>query len=175
LTSCCGTTQSRDDAANTAPSRMRDVYCPECQGVGQSVSTKTVLHQIRAEELGRVNGGDYRFCADRDCSIVYYDSDGTRFLIGDARELIGAKTGGDGRPICYCFGFIEGDVRSEICEEGASTVAQRITKLIKAGMCECEVRNPVGVCCLGPVMQTEMRLTEELMVTDAALQVCHQT
>jgi hypothetical protein len=69
-----------------------------------------------------------------------------------------AKTRGNQRPICYCFGFAEGDARGEIERTGSSTIPATISKLIKAGMCACEVRNPAGVCCLGEVNQTVERL-----------------
>jgi hypothetical protein len=36
-------------------------------------------------------------------------------------------------------------------EKGSSTAADRITALVKADRCACEVRNPQGTCCLGNV------------------------
>jgi hypothetical protein len=125
------------------------------------VSKKTVLHHVRSEELSRVTDEDYRFCPDRNCATVYYSQSGSQFLTSDVRDSVSAKTSGDGRPICYCFGFTEGHVRRGIGETSASTVAQRITQLIRAGMCDCEVRNPAGNCCLGQLMQTVARIVNE--------------
>jgi endonuclease YncB( thermonuclease family) len=55
------------------------------------------------------------------------------------------------RPVCYCFGVSERDLRREMVETGRSTAADRITALVKAGRCACEVKNPRGSCCLGNV------------------------
>ncbi len=63
-----------------------------------------------------------------------------------SHELVTTKTQGDKRPICYCFGFSEGDARKEIERTGQSTIPATVSGLIKAGMCACEVRNPAGVC-----------------------------
>jgi len=57
-----------------------------------------------------------------------------------------------------CFGFTEGDGRKEIERTGHSWIPQTISRLIKAGMCACEVRNPAGVCCLGEVKNTVKHL-----------------
>ncbi|MCA1604756.1 MAG: hypothetical protein LC775_04610, partial [Acidobacteria bacterium] len=92
---------------------------------------------------------------------VYYGDGGTRFTVHDLRELVTAKTKGDARPICYCFGFTEGDARREIELTGRSSIPTTISKLIKEGICACEVRNPAGVCCLGEVNRTMKRLMTE--------------
>lgn len=55
------------------------------------------------------------------------------------------------RTVCYCFSETEGDIRREIEETGRASAFQRITALVKAGRCACELRNPQGSCCLGNV------------------------
>ena len=55
------------------------------------------------------------------------------------------------RPVCYCFGVSEDDLRRELVETGRSTPSDRITALVKADRCACEVKNPQGSCCLGNV------------------------
>ncbi len=118
-----------------------------------------------------MNGEAYRFCADPHCEVVYYGDSGTRFSVDDLRELVSAKTTGDRRPICYCFGFTEGDARKEIERIGQSMIPAQISKLIKAGMCACEVRNPAGVCCLGEVNRTVKRLSAEHKAEDEAAEL----
>jgi hypothetical protein len=105
-----------------------------------------------------VNSEAYRFCPDPNCAVVYFSESGTRFTVDEVRELVSAKTTSDRRPICYCFGFTEGDAREEITRDGTSKIPSQISQLIKAGMCACEVRNPAGVCCLGEVNRTVKRL-----------------
>src|SRR5258707_724631 len=101
------------------------------------------------------------FCAEPNCPIVYYGDKGACFTVDDLREPVAAKIKGDARPICYCFGFSEGDARKEIERTGQSTIPATVSGLIKAGVCACEVRNPAGVCCLGEVNQTVNRLSAE--------------
>jgi hypothetical protein len=134
--------------------------CLDCGTEGRPVGRQTTLHHIRHEYLDRVHDEAYRFCPDPNCKVIYYSESGTRFTIGEVRELVGAKTKGDTRPVCYCFGFTEGDIRKEIAREGSTTIPRQISRLIKAGMCACEVRNPAGACCLGEVNQITQRLSE---------------
>lgn len=63
--------------------------------------------------------------------------------------------------LCYCFGFDESHMREEIAQTGITTVPERISRLIRLGLCECDVRNPSGKCCLGEVNRTATRLRKE--------------
>lgn len=133
--------------------------CLDCGAEGRLVERQTTLHHVRHEHLDRVHDEAYRFCPDPNCEVVYFGESGTRFTIDELRELVSAKTKGDTRPVCYCFGFTEGDIRKQIAREGTTTIPRQISQLIKAGMCACEVRNPAGACCLGEVNQTTKRLS----------------
>jgi len=77
------------------------------------------------------------------------------------RELVTAKASGDARPLCYCFGFTEGDVRKEIDQNGESSVPKQISQFIKEKLCVCEIRNPAGACCLGEINKTVKRLAAQ--------------
>ena len=55
------------------------------------------------------------------------------------------------RTVCYCFAVTEEDIRHELIENGSSLVSRRITGLVRAGRCACEVKNPQGSCCLGNI------------------------
>jgi hypothetical protein len=92
--------------------------------------------------------------------VVYFSEDGDAvFTTGDLRVCVGAKEREDPIPLCYCFGFDEGDVREEIGRTGGSMIPQKISVLVKQGMCACETRNPSGACCLGDVIEAVRRLT----------------
>ncbi|MGH9959518.1 MAG: putative iron-sulfur cluster-binding metallochaperone [Pyrinomonadaceae bacterium] len=108
------------------------------------------------------NDDDYRFCSRSDCRTVYFtDQGGQSFKTDDLRVRVGLKEK-DGRiPLCYCFGFDEAEVRREITNTGRTTIPQRISVLIKQGMCACPARNPSGSCCLGDVNKTVKRLMGE--------------
>ena len=53
-------------------------------------------------------------------------------------------------------------IREEIERTGWSTAGERICREVKAGTCECEIRNPSGRCCLGDVRATEKRFRDPL-------------
>ncbi|HEY2971115.1 MAG TPA: hypothetical protein VGJ48_01260 [Pyrinomonadaceae bacterium] len=163
MSDCCSVPGSTEACAIVVDKEIpnADSRCSTCEKEGRPVERQTVFHHVKHEQLDRVNGEAYRFCAEPTCPIVYYGDEGTRFTVDDVRELVTTKTQGDARPICYCFGFSEGDARKEIERTGQSKIPERVSGLIKAGMCACEVRNPAGVCCLGEVNQTVKRFSAQ--------------
>ena len=163
MSDCCAVPGSTEACAIVVGegNTNADSRCSTCEKEGRPVERQTVFHHVKHEQLDRVNGEAYRFCAEPNCPIVYYGDKGACFTVDDLRELVTTKTQGDKRPICYCFGFTEGDARDEIARTGTSTIPTTISRLIKSGMCACEVRNPEGVCCLGEVNRTVKRLSTE--------------
>ncbi|MBS1806623.1 MAG: (2Fe-2S)-binding protein [Acidobacteria bacterium] len=135
--------------------------CAQCGTKGRSVDRCTVIHHVKSELLSQVGEDEYRFCAAPACAVVYYNACGVVFTVKDVRDLVTAKASGDARPLCYCFGFTEGDIRREIAQTGATTVPAQISAFIKAQLCACEVRNPSGACCLGEVNKAAQRLSEK--------------
>jgi CopZ-like zinc binding protein len=141
--------------------------CRACGEQGAPVSRKTVLLMLKPELLEQVLTGRYRFCSTRDCPTVYFEEHGARvFTIDDLRVIFGFKANSDPIPLCYCFGFDESHLREEISQTGSTAIPDRISSLIRAGLCACEARNPSGVCCLGEVNRTAKRLKQELPVSD---------
>ena len=117
---------------------------------------------IKPEFLEAALNGAYRFCQSRECQVVYFEEHGTRvFTVGDLRIIVGVKATTDPIPVCYCFGFDESHLRDEIAHTGSTTVPERISRLVRAGLCACDVRNPSGNCCLGEVNRTAKRLKKE--------------
>ena len=141
--------------------------CAECGMKGRSVERRTVLHHVKGELLARVSDDDYRFCAAPACAVVYYGTRGAVFTVNDVRELITAKASGEVRPLCYCFGFTEGDIRKEIAQTKGTSIPSQIGQFIKEKMCACEIRNPSGACCLGEVNKTVKQLFEKGKTEDA--------
>ena len=124
--------------------------CPECGTPGRVVDRITVKAMLRPEALARLSAPEYRFCATPECAAVYFGTD----EVFDREEIgvpVFQKEPVGDRPVCYCFGVSEGDLRRELVETGRSTAWDRITALVKAGRCACEVKNPQGSCCLGNV------------------------
>ena len=110
--------------------------------------------------LRQVSTAAHRFCPDPRCDIVYFAEDGRTYSKADLRVPVWQKEPAGARVVCYCFGENEADIRSEIEINGRSDAAQRVRAHIKAGRCACEVRNPLGMCCLGDVSAAVKRVGE---------------
>ncbi len=76
------------------------------------------------------------------------------------RIRVGLKVTEDPIPLCYCFGFDENHIRNEIERTRNTSVPEKVSKLIREGLCACEARNPSGMCCLGELNKTVNRLSE---------------
>ena len=135
--------------------------CRNCGRESRPVSRKTVLLMLKPELLEKATTGTYGFCTAPDCPVAYFEEHGTRqFTSDDLRVRVGIKVKADPIPLCYCFGFDESHIREEISQTGKTTIPDRISNLIREGLCACEARNPSGVCCLGEVNRSAKRLTE---------------
>jgi hypothetical protein len=169
---CCSTgaveTLNVADALSTdpqnAPAPQDDPRkgCVSCRGASRPVTRKTVLLMLKPELFEQVREGEYRFCADPVCRVVYFiEGQGATFTVDDLRVRVGLKEKQDPVTLCYCFGFYEAGAREEIARTGQTTIPQRIAALIKQGMCACPARNPSGACCLGEVNKAVKRLLAE--------------
>jgi hypothetical protein len=135
--------------------------CGSCSGKSRPVSRKTVLLMLKPDLLERAMHGSYSFCSERDCPIVYFEDRGREhFTVDDLRVRVGSKVKDDPIPMCYCFGFDENQIRDEIERTGDSSIPDKVSGLIREGLCACEVRNPSGICCLGEINKTANRLRE---------------
>ena len=139
--------------------------CINCGNAGRPVTRKTMLLMLKPELFESISNGEYRFCSDPKCRIVYFTKDdGASFNTDDLRVRVGIKEREDPIPLCYCFGFNEADVRDEIKRTGETSIEQRITMLLKEGMCACLARNPSGACCFGEVSKAVQRLMSEAVI-----------
>lgn len=139
--------------------------CPQSGWAGKAVDLQTVKALLTERALSRLTPGDYRFCADPDCAVVYFDSNGGRFATDDLRVSVWQKLLFGNRPVCYCFGESEASIRAEIETSGRSSAVERIRAHIAVGRCACEVRNPRGACCLGDVIAAIKRVASTVATT----------
>jgi len=165
---CCLTDTTDAEASvfgnENAPRPKDDTSrgCKRCGSASRPVTRKTILLMLKPELLDRVVEAEYRFCTDPDCRVIYFTEDeGLCFTTEDLRVRVGLKEKDDPIPICYCFGFDEGDAREEIARTGRCSIPERISALIKEGMCACPEKNPSGACCLGEVNRAIKRLMIE--------------
>ena len=125
--------------------------CPKCRVVGRVVTDATIEAILKAGLAKSLLAVERRFCRTPGCEVLYYGADGRHVGKTAARGRVGLKESADPVPLCYCFGFSRADVSREVALSGASTIPAQITARVRAALCECEVKNPSGVCCLGEV------------------------
>ena len=170
---CCitddtgGATRSEANETVCAGGELHETgRCESCKTKGKPVSRKTVLLMLKPDLLERAMHGSYSFCSERDCSIVYFEEKGgEHFTVDDLRIRVGVKVNDDPIPLCYCFGFDENHLRDEIERTGSTSIPDKVSGLIREGLCACEARNPAGVCCLGEVNKATKSLKLELDAT----------
>ncbi len=107
----------------------------------------TVKAMLRPEALARLSAPGHRFCPTPSCPVVYFGLD----EIFDREEIlvpVFQKEPPGERLVCYCFGIDEAGIRREVAQTGRATAVERVTALVKAERCACEVKNPQGSCCL---------------------------
>jgi hypothetical protein len=139
-------------------SNVTAARCPESGTPGVSVSQTTVKALLTETALSRYEAGEFRFCPEPNCDVVYVDTSGQRFTVAEVRVPVGQKSAAATRPVCYSFGETEESIGAEIRRTGQSLAAERIRAHIEAGRCACDVRNPRGACCLGEVIALVRRL-----------------
>jgi len=161
ITDCCTKEESTGDGNRN---KVTAESCQGCGNQGAPVSRKTILLMLQPHLLEEASTGAYRFCGAPDCPTVYFEENGSRvFTTDDLRVTVGLKTKTDPIAACYCFGFDEHHLRDEIVERGNTTIPERISSLIREGLCACDSRNPSGNCCLGEVNRTVKRLNQILL------------
>ncbi len=150
---CC----SVDDGDGTTTAAI----CPRCGQPGRRVERITLKALLRPDVLERLSQDPYRFCPTPACEVVYFGPD-RAFIDEDVRVPVFQKEGPGERTVCYCFDVTESDLRRELVEGKRPTASERITALVKADRCACEVRNPQGSCCLGNVTSVVQDLQGEV-------------
>lgn len=141
----------KDCCSQRARNRGEADTCPRCGAPGRVVAEETVATILRRADAALFAGAETRFCATRDCPVVYYTRHGRVAEKAAAVIRVGAKEMRDPVPLCYCFGFSRADVYREVASTGTSTIPERIEAEIRAGRCACRRKNPSGTCCLGDV------------------------
>lgn len=131
--------------------------CPQCARPGRLVERITVKALLRPEALARLSAAAHRFCATSSCPVVYFGRD-EAFGREDLTVTVFQKEPEGARTVCYCFDVTEAGIRREIVEAGRSPAFARITDLVNADRCACEVKNPQGRCCLGNVAEATKRI-----------------
>ncbi len=151
---CCSDTHCEVDAppvADAAPAADGDARrCPACGQTGRKVKAITIASLARTS--ADTEGQTWRFCATPGCDVAWFSEEShQRITVSESRVRIGQKERAADRPLCYCFGYSEADVVSQVATTGTSTIPDDITERCRRGEDRCEQTNPQGACCLGNV------------------------
>ncbi len=106
------------------------------------VSSRTVVHHVSRPWQRFDAGRAYYFCEDPACDVVYFGDDDSILAKTDLRTVVGIKNQSAHSTLCYCFGV----TRQQALADGS--IRQYVTHQTKDQVCDCEVRNPSGRCCL---------------------------
>jgi len=123
-------------------------HCPQCGKPGKAVDRITLKALLRPAALMRLSAPEHRFCPTPGCPVVYFGL-GEIFDKEEILVPVFQKETRGARTVCYCFAITASDVHRELVETGRVTASDRVTALVKAERCACEVKNPQGNCCLG--------------------------
>ena len=150
--SCC--------ESNASPSRSLS-KCPECTDPGKKVLRVTLEALIKPGKRSEIPmKGDFYFCKNEACPVVYFLSDRAIFRKDDLSVMVGIKEPqSPAAPVCYCFDWTRARIEEEIKRTGKSSALEEIKAKIKAGQCSCATANPQGSCCLGDVTNVVEEIT----------------
>ena len=128
--------------------------CFQCSNKGKKVDNATIKNLISVS-LHRVEDVTHFFCANPDCTVVYFAEDRSEtFFQHDLRERVYQKEpNADDVLVCYCFFHTLGDIHAGMIGEGQNSIVDDINDGIQRGHCACDWRNPQGTCCLGNVLK----------------------
>ena len=135
--------------------------CPESGTLSKKVPNETLENLVVQDKRDLIEADiQYYYCSDADCPVVYFSNDEAPvFEKIDLRVKVYSKDMGEDVNACYCFDWTRKRITDQIDTTGISTAFDEITAEVKAGRCECELKNPKGDCCLGDIS----KFTAEIM------------
>jgi hypothetical protein len=136
------------------PKAFTQVRCPRCNTQGKEVSFVTVSALLPAPLAQAFELGQQWFCKSQMCSVLYYGDQGQTAEKEQALVRVGQKETQDPIPLCYCFQVTRADIQQEVAQTEHCNIVERIANETRAGNCDCERKNPAGVCCLGELRAT---------------------
>lgn len=131
---------------------LRNAECPRSGTLCGRIQRLTVEHLIKPELVGSISDSQYYYCDDADCPVVYFTQGGSgTFTRGDLQVAVYDKDPGENVNVCFCFDWTRKRITDQIKTSGRSTAFDEISDELNAGNCECDIKNPKGVCCLGDI------------------------
>ncbi|MCL4346664.1 MAG: (2Fe-2S)-binding protein [Candidatus Thermoplasmatota archaeon] len=125
-----------------------DKYCLVCGTKGTKVFPTTMRNHVDVRYWSLVDD-TYRFSPEPDCNVIYYsNADGLYFFNDEVKTPYALKEMASPRPVCYCMGVTEEEIKTEILSKGCCDSLEDIEEYTRAGTGKwCFVTNPSGKCC----------------------------
>ena len=137
--------------------------CPESGTASRKIQGRTIEHLLKPDRVDEIADTQYYYCADSDCPVVYFTGDDERsFTTEDLNVKVFAKDPGGDVNVCYCYDWTRDRIKNELAETGHSTALREIAEKVRAKLCECDIKNPKGTCCVGDVIQVVREAKEAL-------------
>lgn len=136
---CCPT--------ESTPEFPRLATCPVNGRAYRQVGRRTVLHHVQKPWQAQLRDQDYYFCTDPDCDVVYFGADQSVIRRDAVRLSVGQKSTASDRTVCYCFDMTHADILGAQTDSG-NACKTFVVELTRQSVCDCEIRNPSGRCCL---------------------------
>jgi len=134
MKNCCS-------SSNNSMVQPKKYKCPVNGKLYKGVLFTTILHHIKEPWSWQSKQQAYYFCDDPNCEVVYFGEDDSVIYRSSLRTEVGIKESSPESLVCYCFGV------SKI-ESSSQEIKEFIIKNTKDKTCACEIRNPLGRCCL---------------------------
>jgi len=146
------------------PVKCGPTKCPSCGILARPVQRRTVGALIKPAGRTQIPHQDeFCFCRTPDCDVVYFRPNEVLFRKGDLGVGVHQKESNNPKiPVCYCFDWTPGKIRTQIEKTGQSTAVDEIKAQVKTDNCYCDVTNPQGSCCLGNVVKVVNQSMESL-------------
>ena len=134
--------------ATVADKKDEEKYCLVCGTKGTKAFPTTIRNHVDVKYWALINDS-YRFSQEPDCNVIYYNNrDGIYFFNDEVKTPYALKEVASPRPVCYCIGVTEEDIKNEILSKGCCDSLEDIEEYTRAGTGKwCFVTNPSGKCC----------------------------
>ena len=135
--------------------------CPASRTLSNKVLHETLDNLIVLDKRHLISKEvQYYYCSEPDCPVVYisnparHGSGGEEVPVFEKSDLsvkVFSKDNQEDVHVCYCFDWTRKRITDQIKTTGSSTAFIEVTEELKAGNCECEIKNPKGACCLSDI------------------------
>ncbi len=134
--------------ATLADKGDEEKYCLVCGTKGTKAFPTTIRNHVDVKYWALINDS-YRFSSESSCDVIYYSNrDGIYFFSDEVKTPYALKELASPRPVCYCIGITEDDIKNEILNKGCCDSLEDIEEYTRAGTGKwCFVTNPSGKCC----------------------------